>query len=157
MEFFLVYIREAHPVDAKPGTAGRPGNPARGAPDIKQAKTIDDRVIAATECVKNMKLSIPVIIDDMAGSAEKAYGGWPDRFLVIDIDGKVAYQSGPGPAGFKPALGEQAIKAILANGGKWAPGIVPETPPQADPQMPGPQRQPGNAAAGAGTRTQTRR
>jgi hypothetical protein len=124
-----VYIREAHPTDARPGQEGRPGNPARGDPDIRQPKTIDERVVAATQCMQNLKLSLPILVDDMAGTAEKAYGGWPDRIALIDLDGKIAYQSGPGPAGFKPALAEQMLKAVLANGGKWSPGLAPPQPP----------------------------
>ena len=124
-----MYIREAHPTDARPGQEGRPGNPARGDPDIKQPKTIDERVIAATQCMQNLKLSLPILVDDMAGTAEKAYGGWPDRIAIIDLDGKIAYQSGPGPAGFKPAIAEQMLKAVLANGGKWSPGLAPPQPP----------------------------
>jgi len=137
VEFFLVYIREAHPTDARPGMEGRSGNPARGDPDIKQPKTLDERVIVATKCLQDLKLTLPVLVDDMEGSAEKAYGAWPDRIAVIDTAGKIAYQSGPGPAGFRPAAAEQMLKAILANGGKWSPNI----PAPAEPQPPGRQGQ----------------
>jgi hypothetical protein len=128
-----VYIREAHPTDARPGMEGRPGNPARGDPDVKQPKTLDERVIAATRCMQALKLSLPIIIDDMEGTAEKAYGGWPDRIALIDLDGKIAYHSGPGPAGFRPAVAEQMLKALLAAGGKWSPGLAPPAPPPAAP------------------------
>jgi len=30
---------------------------------------------------------------------EAAYTGWPDRLHVIDVDGRVAYKSRPGPFG----------------------------------------------------------
>jgi hypothetical protein len=134
VEFFLVYIREAHPVDARPGMAG---NPARGDPDIKQPKTIDERVIAATKCLQDLKLTLPVLVDDMEGAAEKAYGGWPDRIAVIDAAGKIAYHCGPGPRGFNPAGAEQVLRALLANGGKWSSSI----PAPAEPQPPGRQGQ----------------
>jgi len=124
-----VYIREAHPTDARPGQEGRPGNPARGDPDVKQPRTLDERVIAATACMQALKLSIPILVDDMEGTTEKAYGGWPDRIALIDVDGKIAYHSGPGPGGFRPAMAEQMLKALLAAGGKWSPGLAPPQPP----------------------------
>lgn len=134
-EFFLVYIREAHPTDAKPREDGAPGGRARG-PDIPQAKTLDERITAAAQCLKDLKLSLPTLLDDMAGTAEKAYGGWPDRMAVIDLDGKVAYQSGPGPAGFKPAAAEQALKDVLANGGRMPARAAAPEPPAPNPPPP---------------------
>jgi len=137
VEFFLVYIREAHPTDAQPGRDGAPGglrgaDPARG-PDIKQPKTLDERVVAATKCIQDLKLTLPVLVDDMEGSAEKAYGAWPDRIAVIDTAGKIAYHCGPGPRGFNPAAAREMLKALLANQGKWSPSI-PQPP---EPQPPG--------------------
>jgi len=132
-EFFLVYIREAHPTDARPGVDGRPGDPSRGQPDVKQAKSVDERAIAAGRCEKDLKLTLPIIIDDMQGTAEKAYGGWPDRIAVIDIAGRIAYHSGPGPGGFNLPAAERALKAVLANGGKWSPPAPPKDPGEAKP------------------------
>ena len=132
-EFFLVYIREAHPTDARPGVEGRPGDPSRGQPDVKQAKSVDERAIAAGRCEKDLKLTLPIIIDDMQGTAEKAYGGWPDRIAVIDIAGRIAYHSGPGPGGFNLPAAERALKAVLANGGKWTPPVPPKDPGEAKP------------------------
>lgn len=42
-----------------------------------------------------------------------AYAGWPDRLYVIDREGRVAYKSGPGPFGFKPAAVETTLVALL--------------------------------------------
>lgn len=131
-----MYIREAHPTDARPGVEGRPGNPARGDPDVKQPRTIDERVIAATACMQSLKLSIPIIVDDMEGTAEKAYGGWPDRIAIIDLDGRIAYHNGPGPAGFRPAVAEAMLKALLAAGGKWSPNLAPPEPSRSEPSQP---------------------
>ena len=51
-------------------------------------------------------------------------GGWPDRLYIIDRTGRVAYQGGPGPAGFKPDLMEQQLKKVLDNDGIM-PGLLP--------------------------------
>ena len=130
--FFLVYIREAHPVEETLGPGGerrKLRRRQRRVPDINQHKKLADRVLAATDCVKNLKLSVPVLIDDMRGTAEKAYGGWPDRLCIVDIHGRIAYHSARGPWGFVPAHAEAALKQILANGGVLS-GFGPLPPPQ---------------------------
>jgi len=150
VEFFLVYIREAHPTDAQPGRDGAPGGPGRArGPDIKQAKSIEDRTIAATQCLQDLMLTLPVLLDDMQGTAEKAYGAWPDRIAVIDTAGKITYHCGPGPRGFNPAGAEQVLRALLANGGKWSPAI-PQPPEPQPPGQPDPGARPRQQGANPG-------
>jgi hypothetical protein len=105
VQFFLVYISEAHPNRLK-GT------------DMSVPKNIGERVILATKCVSELKLSLPVIIDSMDGVAERAYSGRPDRICVVDIDGKVAYYSERGPKGFKPKEAEAVITKLLTHEGR---------------------------------------
>jgi hypothetical protein len=83
---------------------------------IDQPKSYDERVKVAGDCIKDLKLQIPCLVDDMQNSAQKGYAGWPDRIYVVDGDGKIAYKGGPGPGGFKPADAEEALKKLL--GGK---------------------------------------
>lgn len=80
---------------------------------VNQPKTYEERVKVAGECLKDLKLSIPCLVDDMQNTAQKAYAGWPDRIYVIDKDGKVAYRGEPGPRGFRPAEAEEALKKLL--------------------------------------------
>ncbi len=80
---------------------------------VNQPKAYEERVKVAGDCMKEMKLSIPCLVDDMQNTAQKAYAGWPDRFYVIDKAGKVAYKGGPGPGGFRPAEAEEALKKAL--------------------------------------------
>lgn len=101
VQFFLVYISEAHPKKLKGEFGGQPSN-------------IEQRSILATRCVSELKLSLPVLMDTMDGVAEKAYKGRPDRMCVVDIDGKVGYYSRRGPKGFKPKEAEAVIKKLLA-------------------------------------------
>jgi hypothetical protein len=63
--------------------------------------------------MKDLKLSIPCLVDDMNNTAQKAYAGWPDRLYVIDKDGKVAFRGDPGPMGFRPSAAEDALKKLL--------------------------------------------
>ena len=80
---------------------------------VNQPKSYDERVKVAGECIKDLKLQIPCLVDDMENSAQKGYAGWPDRMYVIDGEGKVAYKGEPGPRGFKPADAEDALKKVL--------------------------------------------
>jgi hypothetical protein len=80
---------------------------------VLQPKTYEERVKVAGECLKDLKLTIPCLVDDMNNTAQKAYAGWPDRLYVISKDGKVAYKGEPGPRGFKPADAESALKKQL--------------------------------------------
>jgi hypothetical protein len=105
-EFFLVYIREAHP-DIR-----------QGGKEIGKAESIEEKAILASKCVSELKLTMPALIDDMEGTVERAYRGWPDRMCIVDLDGKVKYYSERGPFGFKPDEGEKALRELLGKGGR---------------------------------------
>ncbi|MBI4563759.1 MAG: deiodinase [Planctomycetes bacterium] len=106
--FFVVYIREAHPVDGW----RVPQNDRQGI-EVDEPVTEKEREDVASKCARALKLSIPFLIDDMKNTAQQAYAGWPDRLYVIDTEGKVAYRGDPGPRGFKPAEAEAALKKLL--------------------------------------------
>lgn len=108
VEFLLVYISEAHPELLKGDIEGIKGMP----------KDIEQRAILATKCVSELKLSLPIVLDSMDGVAEEAYKGQPDRICIVDLDGKVAYYSKRGPRGFKPKEASEALKRLLAKGGR---------------------------------------
>jgi type I thyroxine 5'-deiodinase len=80
--------------------------------NYNQPKTYDERCKVASDCIKNMKLSIPALVDDMKDTAEKAYSGWPDRFFLLGKDGKLVYCGGQGPRGFKPDEVEAELKKL---------------------------------------------
>ncbi len=105
---YVVYILEAHPVDGRQV----PQN-AKDGVKVAQPKTYEERVKAAGDCLKDLKLPMPCLVDDMQNSAQKAYAGWPDRLYVIDKEGKVAFKGDPGPKGFLPADAEAALKKLL--------------------------------------------
>jgi hypothetical protein len=80
---------------------------------INQPKTYEERVRVAGECIQELKLGLPTLVDDMENSAQKGYAGWPDRIYVLDTQGKVAYKGEPGPRGFKPADAEEVLKKAV--------------------------------------------
>lgn len=95
--FYMVYIREAHPMDG-----WRVDENDRQGIQIEDPKTTAERIEVAGECVKDLGLTMPCLVDNIEDQANKVYCGWPDRLYVIDKGGRVAYQGGMGPQGFKP-------------------------------------------------------
>ena len=54
------------------------------------------------------------VIDGIDNTVADVYGGWPDRLYLVGADGRIAYQGGPGPFGFKPEELEQVLERHLA-------------------------------------------
>jgi Iodothyronine deiodinase len=109
--FYVVYILEAHPIDAWQDEDNQKDKIA-----VTSAKSEADRCATAETCVTKLSLEIPPLVDDLRNSTETAYTGWPDRLYVIDREGKIAYKSLPGPYGFKPAEVEATLKRIESAG-----------------------------------------
>lgn len=108
VEFYLVYIREAHPTDGRQSGANE-----REKILVKQPTSFDERLdVAKTMCSK-LDIKLPTLIDGIDNKVGDAYAGMPDRLYLIGKDGNVAYQGAKGPGGFKPAELEAAIKKTL--------------------------------------------
>jgi hypothetical protein len=104
----VVYILEAHPEDGWKVPAN-----ARDGIRVTQPKTYEERVKVAGECMKDLKLPIPCLVDDVENTMQKSFAAWPDRLYVVDADGKVAYRGEPGPRGFKPPEAAAALRKLL--------------------------------------------
>jgi hypothetical protein len=107
--FFIVYIREAHPEDGWVLADNR-----REEITLVDPTSLEERAAAADACVLRLETRIPVLLDDVDDEAALAYGGWPDRLYLIGRDGRVAFQGGRGPDGFKPEELAAAIASELA-------------------------------------------
>lgn len=95
--FLLVYVREAHAADEWV----MPDNTAKGL-YYEQPTSHAARIAAACRCVEELHLDMPTVVDGLDDRVSKTYGAWPDRLYVIGPDGRIAYQGGVGPFGFKP-------------------------------------------------------
>lgn len=113
--FYVVYIQEAHPVDA-----WQLDDNIEDDVLVATTKTTDERYKVAGVCVTKLGIRLPAVIDGPDNRVERAYTGWPDRLYVIDKDGRVTYKSAAGPFGFKPAQVEAALERILAARGSQA-------------------------------------
>lgn len=94
-----MYIREAHP-DSVIFTSEAGGEVLK---KIPQTETLAERAETAQQCTLSLKLSLPTVVDKDDNQVNAAYAGWPDRFAIVGVDGKVAFIGEPGPKGFKPA------------------------------------------------------
>jgi len=68
-----------------------------------------ERFNVAGSCVRNLGIRFPALIDGMDNAVERAYTGWPDRLVLIGVDGRVEYKSEAGPFGFRPAELAEAL------------------------------------------------
>jgi Iodothyronine deiodinase len=108
VEFFVIYIREAHPTDEWQVEVNE-----RDSVLYEQPKTFAERVEVAETCALRLELSIPTLIDDMQNSTDQKYYALPDRLYLVGRDGRIAYMGAPGPFGFVAAELEQAILKYL--------------------------------------------
>ena len=106
--FYIVYIQEAHPIDA-----WQVDDNLKDDVLVASTMTTDERVSAAGLCVTNLGIELPALIDGPDNRVEEAYTGWPDRLYVIDRDGRIVLKSAAGPFGFKPADVEASLKRLL--------------------------------------------
>lgn len=109
VEFYVVYIEEAHPIDAWQLSDNLEDDVL-----VATTRTADERYQVAGLCLTKLGIDVPTLVDEPDNRVERAYTAWPDRLYVIDRDGLIAYKSEAGPFGFKPADVEATLKQILA-------------------------------------------
>jgi thiol-disulfide isomerase/thioredoxin len=106
--FVMVYVREAHPAD---GWTLESNN--RLGISLPQPQTYDDRVKVAQMCKSRLSLDMPILVDTIGDTVGARYSGMPSRLYLIDRQGRVAFKSGRGPFGFKPAELEHSLLLLL--------------------------------------------
>lgn len=109
MQFYVVYVREAHPTD---GWQLAENEKAKVL--LASAKSIEEKHESAGLCVRKLGIEFPTLIDNLDNQVELNYSAWPDRLYLVDPDGKIAYKSEPGPWGFKSVELEAAIRRLPA-------------------------------------------
>lgn len=103
-----MYIQEAHPSDIWQQRSNVKEGVVFATP-----RTEGDRVEIAESCVRTLGIRFPALIDGIDNAIERLYTGWPDRLMLIDIDGRLVFKSDPGPFGFKPSQLEAALRRLL--------------------------------------------
>ena len=110
-DFYVVYIQEAHPIDAWQVDSNLEDDVL-----VASTTTREERAQVAGLCLKRLEIELPALVDEPDDRVEKAYTGWPDRLYVVDAEGKVALKSAAGPFGFKPADVEDTLRRLLPAG-----------------------------------------
>jgi hypothetical protein len=110
IEFFLIYIREAHPSDGWQ-------TPQNLYDDViyETPETDDARAELAGVCQIAQTIRLPMLLDGIDNDIESKYISAPIRLFVIDPEGKVTFNGAPGPQGFDPATWNEALKAQLGS------------------------------------------
>jgi thiol-disulfide isomerase/thioredoxin len=106
--FVMVYVREAHPTDGWHMESND-----RVGVSLAQPQTYEERASVAQTCGTRLGLGFPMLVDAIDDAVGARYSGMPSRFYLIDGKGKVAYKSGRGPFGFKPAELEHSLLLLL--------------------------------------------
>ena len=102
-----MYIEEAHATDA-----WQTGSNVRDKVLFATHRSFEDRAQVGAVCVKDLKVDLPMVVDEIDNRTERAYTTWPDRLYVIDGDGRITYKSRPGPFGFKVEPIAKALEAL---------------------------------------------
>ena len=96
VQFYVVYIQEAHPSDGWQMEVNE-----RERVIYAQPTTADERNEVAGACSLGLDLKIPTLLDEMNNEVDEAYAALPDRLYLIDEAGRIAYRSERGPRGFR--------------------------------------------------------
>ncbi|OWK37766.1 Type I iodothyronine deiodinase [Fimbriiglobus ruber] len=106
--FLMVYVREAHPTNGWVMASN-----TRAGVAVKQPTSFTERVDVCKQFCQKLKPAMPVVVDEIDDPVNTLYSGVPARLYVIDTKGRVAYQSGRGPFGFRAGEMEQALAMCL--------------------------------------------
>ena len=109
VEFFVVYVQEAHPTDGWQTDS----NVEEGIL-FRQHQSYDERESVAQSCSIDLRIGLPIIIEEMDNAIDEIYGAAPERLYLVDVDGNVAYHGGAGPHFFDLDEWEQAIQSCAA-------------------------------------------
>ena len=109
VEFFVVYIQEAHPTDGWQVDSNISDDVL-----FRQHQSFDEREEAAQSCSIGLKISIPTLVEEMDNAIDEAYGAAPERLYLIGKDGKVLYHVGAGPHFFDLDELDEALQKMEA-------------------------------------------
>lgn len=123
VEFLTVYIQEAHPSDGWQVVSNVKQNVIVASP-----RSQAERGAVAHTCVRRLGLELPAVMDTLDDATDTAYTAWPDRYFLVDRDGRLAHISKPGPFGFDTLETERAVDALLARDPVPAPQMLVKAP-----------------------------
>jgi hypothetical protein len=81
---------------------------------VEQQTTLEQRIDTAREAAGRLGLTMPIVVDTMDDAVSRAFAAWPERLVVVDAAGRIAYPGAPGPFGFEPEEAAAALAAVTA-------------------------------------------
>ena len=111
VEFFVVYVQEAHPTDG-----WQTDSNIQDGVLFRQHQDYAEREAVAQTCSLNLNIGLPMLIEEMDNAIDEAYGAAPERLYLVGVDGLVAYQGGAGPHFFNLDEWQRAIASCIGVG-----------------------------------------
>ena len=108
VEFFLIYIREAHPANGWQV----PNNLIEDV-IFEEPTTDEERTEVASACQIALDIEMPMLVDRIDNDVEEKYVGLPMRQFLIDAEGRVVYAGDKGPFGWNDEAFEEALQELL--------------------------------------------
>lgn len=108
VEFFLIYIREAHPANGWQVPNNLIEDIVYDEPTTDEARTE-----VASACQLALDIDMPMLVDRIDNDVEEKYVGLPMRQFLIDEEGRIVYAGAKGPFGWDDEAFETALKALL--------------------------------------------
>jgi len=110
VQFYCIYITEAHPTDGWQVPANLQEKIL-----FSQPATQEERINVASACMLGLDLAMPTLVDNMENTTNMAYAAIPEKLYLIDADGTVVFRTGPGPWFFDAEAWQDAIEELVAN------------------------------------------
>lgn len=104
IDFAMIYIREAHPVESDEFVSEFVEIPV-----VSDPATDSYRRLQAGICQRFFEFPFPVFTDPVDDRTAVEWAGWPSRFYVVDGEGIVVFQGMLGPWGLKPTKDHELI------------------------------------------------
>ena len=140
--FYFVYIEEAHASDAWQVSSNLEDKVVFGTPT-----SLEERAGVGALCVENLKVDLPVIVDEIDNRTERAYTAWPDRMYIVDEGGTIVFKSPAGPFGFDAEPVGRALAELVGPPAEGTAEPPADTELSPAPSSPGPSA-PGTATPG---------
>ena len=109
VQFYIVYIREAHPADGWQV----PNNLIEDIIYVEPT-TDEERSEIASACQIDLDLHMPMLVDPIDNDIDEKYVGLPMRMFLVDTDGKIAFAGDKGPFGWDDDAFEETLKKVIA-------------------------------------------
>ena len=108
MDFYCVYIQEAHPDDGWQVASNLQDKVVHNQP-----ATLGEREAMAQVCAVNLQLEMPMVLDGIDNEIDRLYDALPERLYVLDAEGRVHFRTVVGSPGFDVSAWEAAIAKLV--------------------------------------------